>query len=55
LKDIRAILKPPRNVTASAKGYKDPGLNPFVHEHLEAMRMFLSDFCSCELDEKAMH
>jgi len=27
LKDIRAILKPPRNVTAPAKEYKDPGLN----------------------------
>lgn len=31
LKDLRAILKPPRKL-AAAKGYKDPGLEIFVRE-----------------------
>ena len=41
LSDISAALKPRRK---KGPGYKDPGLNPFVHEQMEGMAQLLSLF-----------
>jgi hypothetical protein len=54
LNNIRAILKPPWSF-AAAKGYTDPGLDIFVREHLEVMKMFMAEYCSRNADKMGTH
>jgi hypothetical protein len=45
LRDLKAILKPSR---MCGIGHKDPELNPFVREHMEAVKMFFINYIQQE-------